>query len=308
MTKTQERTLSMLLLVTSFLKKNTPITATIPQFTPNFNTLEATVDEIRDIEQQQTVQSTTTNAKNKKDLRMQCFVELRMVHDVLLAYSVGVNNDALAQQVSTSISRYTTIADTTFATACEQYYNIANPLAADLEPYGVDAAYLAAFRANIDMYLSMISAPRENIISRAESTKLLVTLFTKAKKDLDRLTKLVTIKRLSEPSFYNKYLESIKIIDSGSTKMAMRVALKDQDGLGGRNFVFTFVRLSDNKAFEYKTNDNGTIVRQFFKDGEYTVTVTKLGYTAMTTNILIQENETYKMEVNVNTIDKTIGV
>jgi hypothetical protein len=307
MTRPQERTLSMFMLVVSFLKKNLTITATVPHFTPNFDAFEALVNEIRDIAQRQSVQTNTATAKYKKDLRASCFSQMQTVVDAVNSYSVGINDDVLLAKVSVGISKYNTIADTAFATGCETFYNIALPLAADLAPYGTGAPYLAAFRADIDTYLDIITDPRESIIERANTTKLLATLFDNGKKEVVRLTKLVSIKRLSEPSFFSKFTESIKIVDTGSTKIALRVSLKDQNGLPLRAFTFTFVRPTDGKAFEYKTNDNGTIVRQFFKEGEYTVTIAKIGYTTFVGNIIIEDNVTYKLEAVANTVDKVVS-
>lgn len=307
MTRTQERTLSMFILYSNSVKKFSSLTATIPVFTAKFAEFEDTVNELRDIEQQQSVQTNTLDAKAKKDLRMQCFMQLQSVSDSLNAYAIGTDNDVLLQQVSASISKSKLMADTAFVTFCEMFYNIANPLAANLVTYGINAALLTSFRANIDAFLIIISAPRENIINRAESTRKLIELFAKSKVQIIKLNKLAAIKRTSDPSFYTKLMESTKIVDTGSTTIAFRASLKDQDGMGLRGFTFTLVRATDGKAFEYKTNDNGTIVRQFFKDGAYAVTIAKIGYTSFVGNIIIEDNVTYKLDAVANTVDKVMS-
>jgi hypothetical protein len=307
MTRTQERTLSMFILFINTVKKFSSITATIPTFTAKFGVLEDAVNELRDMEQQQTMQSSTLDAKNKKNVRMVCFTQLRTVSDSLNAYAVGTDNDALLQQVSVSIGKAKLMADTAFATFCETFYNLANPLATDLVPYGIDAALLTDFRANIDAFLVILSAPRENIINRADTTKKLADAFAKNKLQITKLATLAAIKRTSEPSFYNKLIESTKVMDTGATTIAFRVSLKDQDGLGLRAFTFTLVRVADGKVFEYKTNENGTIVRQFLKDGAYTVTIAKQGFTSFTNNIIVEDGVTYKLDAVANTMDKTVS-
>ncbi len=307
MTRNQERTLSMLILFSNTMKKATAVTATIPTFSTKFAELEAKINEIRDIEQQQSTQTNTIDSSAKKDLRMQCFLQLRTVSDSLNAFAIGTENNTLAQQVAMPIGKLKTAADTTFATQCETFYNIALPLAADLVPYGVPALLLPSFRTDIDNYLNIISAPRENIINRADTTKKLAAIFTEAKTILSKLVKLAAIKRTSDASFYNKLIESTKIVDTGSTPIALRVSVKDQDGTAIRGFTFTFVRATDSKAFEYRTNENGTIVRQFFKDGVYTVTASRIGFTSATDNIIIEDGITYKLEAVVNLTDKTIA-
>ena len=281
---------------------------TIPQFTQVFAAFEIIVNEIIDIEQLRITDDSGIQTTTKKDLRMQCTTQLQNVLDILKAYSVAINDSVLLQKIPTRFSKIKLLPDTAFSADCNKYYAIAAPLTADLDPYGIDAAYMTAFRQNIDDYTDVITNPRTAIINRADSTAQLKVLFANAKKELEKLTIFVTTKRLTDPRLYSKYLESIRIIDNGSTPHALRVSLKAEDGTPLRTFTFTFLRQADGKVFEYKTNENGTIVRNYFKEGNYQVTINKTGYTPATTTITLEPNITYKLNATANTTDKTITV
>lgn len=306
MNKSQERTFSMFLLVLNYLKTNLGTLTSVPQFLTVFALFETLVNQITDIEQIRITDDSNIQTSTKKDLRMQCTVQLQSILDMLRAHAAATNDNVLLQRIPTRFSLLSKLADTAFSADCNKYYAIANPLTSALAPYGVDAVYMAAFRQNIDNYTDAITNPRTSIISRADSTSQLKVLFSTAKKQLEILTIFVTTKRLTEPRFYSKYIESLKVIDNGSTPLALRVSLKSEDGTPLRAFTFTFTRNTDGKIFEYKTNENGTIVRNFFKEGTYTLNISKNGYTPCTNIIEIEANITYKVLAIANTIDKTI--
>jgi Carboxypeptidase regulatory-like domain len=308
MTKPQERTLSMFLLVINYLKTNLTLLTTIPQFTAVFTAFENIVNDIVDTEQLRITDDSGIQTASKKDIRMQCTTQLQNLIDMLKAHAVATNDSVLSQKISIMFSKVKTLADTAFAAECNKYYAIAEPLTAALAPYGINAAYMIAFRQNIDDYTDIITTPRTSIINRADSTAQLKVLFTNGKKELDKLTIFVTTKRLTDPRLYSKYMESIRVIDNGSTPHALRISLKAQDGTPLRAFTFTFTRQADGKVFEYKTNENGTIVRPYFKEGTYNVTITKTGYTPATTVITLEPNITYRLNATANTDDKTITV
>jgi hypothetical protein len=304
MTRIQERTLSMQLGVVSFLKKQAAITATIPQFAVNFTPFEATVNAIRDIEQEQLVADSKSNTKSKSDLRMQCVVQLRMVIDALGAYAVGANDNSLLQKTNVTDTHLKSSADTTFASQCDLFYNLAVPLVADLVPYGITAAKLSTFRDDVDSFIDIIPQPRQTIISRANSTEQLVTLFAQAKTQLERISKLVAIKRLTEPTFFNIFTESTKIVSSGSTPIALRITVADNDGVALRSVNCTLTRLHDNKILTYKTNENGTILRHFLQEGMYDVAFTKIGFAPFTTQIILEAGVTFQLHILVDTTKK----
>jgi hypothetical protein len=307
MTQTQERTLSMYLLIVQYLQNNATVVS-VPGFQNLLNRFENTVNDIRDIEQLRINDDSAIQSASKKDLRMQCLTALENILDMLKAHADISNDTVLAQKTNIQFSLLKRLADTAFAADCDKYYQIAVSNAAALVPYGITAAYLADFRQVIDAYISVITQPRAAIISRADNTVILRNLFVKGKKEMESLTLQVTTKRITAPNFYSQFIKSSKIIDNGSTLRALSIALKAEDGTPLRAFTFTFTRIADGKIFEYKTNENGNIVRQFFKDGIYTLTITKVGYTPYTDTIQIEAGTTYKIAATANTIDKIITI
>jgi PEGA domain len=308
MNKSQERTFSMLLLVLNYFKNNTAITSGIPQFTNVFTAFEVTINDIIEIEQTRISDDSQIQTSTKKDLRMQCTAQLETLIEMLRAHAAAINDIVLLQKLNQPFSKIKILADTAFAADCNKYYTMAQPFEADLIPYGITAAKMTVFLQDITDYTNIITTPRATIIGRAEATVLLKEKFATAKKQLETLTIFATTKRLTKPSFYSQFIKSSKIIDNGSTPRALSIALKDETGTPLRAFTFTFTRLADGKAFEYKTNENGTIVRQFFKEGTYSLSISKSSYTTYTGTVEIEAGTTYKITATANSLDKTITV
>ena len=191
MTRKEERALSAYLTSVDFLSQNTAITASVPYFTPAFTVFKATVKSIKDLAQQQSTQNNAIGTQSKTDLRKECFTTLRILSEVLKAHAVGINDDALAEQVSEGTSLFFKLADTTFLTTCRKYHALTTSHLADLVPFNVDAPFLASFKTSIDTYEMILTMPRLNIIARADSTKKLKDLFGKARVEIDKLTTLI---------------------------------------------------------------------------------------------------------------------
>ena len=151
----QERYLSMLLGIESYLSNNTTITALIPNFAAIFAPFTQNVNAIRDIEQAQNEGTTVVSSQSKKDLRMQCTMQLETVLDAMAAYAVIRNNAALKINSNPKRSEIRRTADTTFATECDRFHKMANGIVTQIEPYGVNAALLTTFRANIDEFINI---------------------------------------------------------------------------------------------------------------------------------------------------------
>jgi hypothetical protein len=307
MTKNQERTFSMCKNVQKCLQTNSSSTANLPQYAAHYALFETTIGQIAVVQGQQLANTTKVQTQSKAELRRLATHNVERLLIAINAYALITQNNALKQSVAAPLTEYRQSADTVFAAQCNNLYDIGFAIAADLTDYGIDANLFTDFRANIDDYTNIITNPRQTAISNAATTALLATLFSKIKKELADLTILIQLKKFSEPNFYHSFVESCRIIDNNTKKNALRVSAAAQDSTPLRNVIFTFIRQADNKVFEYKTNENGIILRPNFKAGLYSVTIAKIGYTPFTASIDIQENITYKLNAIINTTDKTIS-
>ena len=308
MTKNQERTFSMYKNVKDCLTTNSTIATTLPQYVAYYTLFDASVNQIAIVQAQQLQNTTAVQTASKAQLRRECISSIERLLIVINAYTLITQNATLKQQSAAPLSDYKTSADTVFAAQCNNLYDAGFTHKTALEDYGINAAFFADFRSSINDYTTIIATPRQTAISNAATTKALAALFDKAKKELADLTILVALKKFTEPAFYNNFIASSKIIDVASKPYALRVAISYPGTTPFPAFAVSFIRLSDNKVFEYKTNENGIIIRPTFKAGTYNVTINKAEYTPTTTTIVIQENITCKLNATVNITDKTITI
>jgi hypothetical protein len=297
----------MLLNVRDCLAANSAVASALPSYNDYYSLFEDSLQQILLKQRAQLMGATKVNTKNKTELRMLCTTSAENLLLSLEGYAMITNNITLKENISTTLSAYKTAADTVFASQADNLYHIGLPLASVLLDYDVPANFFAAFRIEIDEYAAKIASPRQTIIDKALVTNDMKNLFLKIKKELADLTTLVSIKKFSEPAFYNKFIASSKIIETAARPLALHVSLKDENDNPIPKFLFTFKRLSDNKILAFKTNNNGTIVRPTFKEGPYALTISNINYTAFTGAINVTAGKTFKLEARVNTIDKTIS-
>jgi hypothetical protein len=301
MTVQQERRQSMFMALISFLINNSAITATLPHFLTYFNPFKDTVDEIGDIAQRQTDASNTGNAQTKLDVRRRLIAQADTLTTSVRSYALFTKNTLLRDRVATNLGKLKGAADTTFLGDCRTYHAIATSIGAPLVPYGIDAGFLADMEIDLDEFAVVLPQPRLAIVSKAAYTEALVTLFAKAKEDMDGIEGLVLTKRQTLPAFYNQYKNAAKVTNNASRTMALRVAVNAVDGSALRNFTLSFVRESDNEIFEYVTNANGTVHRRLFKAGAYTLTITKIDYAPFVGRLVLDANDTFDLDVIVDT-------
>jgi hypothetical protein len=306
MTKNQESTLSMLLNVRDCLVSNSAIATALPRYNDYYSLFDDSLQKILLKQRAQMMGATKVNTKNKTELRMLCTTSAENLLLALDGYAMITNNVTLKEDISTTLSEYKTAADTVFASQADNLYHIGLPLETILLDYDVPPNFFAAFRIEIDEYSAKIASPRQTIINKALVTADMKNLFLKIKKELADLTTLVSIKKFSEPAFYNKFIASSKIIETAARPYALHISLKDENNNPIPKFLFTFKRLSDNKILAFKTNNNGTIVRPTFKEGPYALTISNINYTPFVGALSITAGKTFKLEARINTIDKTI--
>jgi hypothetical protein len=305
MTIVQERTLSMQLATINLLDSSPAFITALPNYPALYAAFKATVDQIKKISKEQSNVVSIDKTKSKKDLRQTHTLKTLQLNDVLKAYFAFTNNIAHGNTTDATITSLNRLADNNFVNKCEQIYDLALPLAADLTPYGIDAAWLAAYHTELNSFSSITMAPRVATVNRAAFTNQLNTLFATAKTQLDHLTLLINLTQYSQPSFYFRYKDVIKIIDAKSSPLALRLSVKSLTGISQSGFTVSFLRQSNGEVTTFKTNPNGILQRRNMPAGVYEITVSKVDYAPLTGKIAIIGGETYLLEVRVDTTAKT---
>ena len=306
MTRLQERTLSAYITTVDYLAAQAAITNPLPHFAPLNTAFALSVKEIRDIEQQQIYAQSTIGSQSKQNARAAATNDLALLHNALSAYAVVTQNTGLKQQLKVTIYKYMRMADTSFAAQCQMFYNLGQPLAAALLDYNISATFFPDFQAHIDEYVAVISAPRQTIISRSDSTAQLKIYFAQAKQQLADLSTFLGILQFSQPNFYKKFVEATRVTGLSTNALDFRCLVQDQNNDGVSGIKLTFTDTSTNATFTYTTNANGIVQRQSFTPAIYSLTISKRGYTSLTGKVVVQHAETYQLVIDIDTTTKTV--
>lgn len=308
MTRIQERTFIMYKNIKDCLTTNSSIVSSLPQYSVYYELFEASLNQIAIVQAVQLQNNTKIETQNKTKLRDLCTNSIEKLIIAINAYSLITKNNILQQRLPTFITKYKQVTDIIFVAQSNNLYNISFPYAAALENYGIDTNFFTNFRNNIDAYTEIMVTPRQKAIQNAATTAKLAHLFTKIKVEFAHISSLVALKKFTEPLFYNNFIISSKILNNGHVPYALRIALKADSITNLRGFIFNFIRQSDGKVFEYKTNANGRIVRLEFKADVYKLSIKKTGYTKKSATITVEDGITYKLNVRANINDKTFEI
>ena len=305
MTIKQERTLSMYLAVKKFLLMHNNIVAGLPHFASYSTAFTAAISDIQDAAQLQNDADSKDQTTTKRDLRARQTVLTLQLLAVLKAYFKFKNDTTHQNALQLSRSALNNFADTNYITKCRELYDTAHALPiADLTPYGIDTAWLANFYTKLADFADIIPNPRLTMIDRTVATALVLQHFTTATNNLSSITGLVDLLQFTNAPFYHSFKNVLKVVNVNARALAFKTSVKDPSGTGLRNVNFLFVRQTDNQAFEFTTNENGTIQRRFFNDGIYTLTISKTNYTTISGNVTIDGGDTYILDVEVDTVNK----
>ena len=300
MTIKQERQLSMFLAVIKFLDVNIAKVTGLPHFAAYFAHFKMAVLGIQTAAQLQTGYDSKDKTLSKTDMRRFQTMQTLQLLTVLKAYFTFKKITSHQTVMAISATSLRVLADTNFITKCREAYDLAVTVPiADLIPYGITAAWLTEFEIGLDVFGDVIPDPRLMTIDRATATATIAAGFTAAETDLNAMSGLVDILRFSDVPFYNSFANAMKIVNAGYF-----IGGFYRNGEGVRNCLFSFLRVSDGKVAEYSTNKNGTIQRHYMNDGIYTLTISRTDYESVSGKIVLEPNETYVMEVLMDTFTK----
>jgi 5-hydroxyisourate hydrolase-like protein (transthyretin family) len=301
----QERKLSMYAAVIDLIDANAAIVTPLHNFSAIYTPFKTTVSNIQTLQQQQRGTVSVGTTQLKTDLRRNLTIETRKITNALSVYFTILRDPTHNNIVKKAASYWSASADTNFVSDCRNVFDLATTHATDIANYGITAANLTAYATAIDAFQLIIPKPRMTIIDKKAFTNQLETNFTAAKNHLDIITALITTLEFSNTQFYNRFLSAKKIISTGSRVTAFRMAIKSATGTPQTGFTVQLLRQATGDTTIYKTNKNGTLVRQNMMDGTYDITITKNDYTPISGKIALILGETYILELTVDTTTKT---
>lgn len=286
MTSKQESKFSMQLVVRDYLTANAAITATLPNYAGFFSGVSAGIVQIQSIRAQQEADKTGI-AGSKTQLKVNLIVLAMDVSRKVVAYATIVNNTELLQEVNYAESDLKKCADTILKDRCQVIYDRANTNVAVLAAYGVTAAIVANLLTALTAYNVAIPKPRLGITDKKRATEQLVLMLKEVDDNLSKIDVLVEIVKVTQATFYSKYKNVRKIIETGVGTLSVKGKITDADsgvGLKGAKVSFAadgsggIVKAGSGTAKVKKSADQGGFNIKSLAEGGYIVTISKPGF------------------------------
>lgn len=150
-----------------------------------------------------------------------------IVKGAIQALATDTQNNELYKSVNYSLSSIMQQPNTVSRDRALLIYNKAASVSPQLTDYGIDSAMLDNFHARIADFSGIMSMPRIAISTVKASTTEIGRLFADADLILRRkLDKLMIQFKMSNPAFYNTYLNARQIIDLGKGSRTLTIILQ----------------------------------------------------------------------------------
>lgn len=304
MTTKQENRFKMQLSVNGYLLSNAEITKELPEFDAIFAEFQHINNEIDRITKIQSFDR-TGHAKEKSQLK-EVLVLLSLDNSQKLTAFAKLNKDpVLAAEIKFTKSQLNSTNDLMISEFARMIYDKAEANLGSLSAYGITQETQSVLLNSINAYNLSVSKPRLGQTERSDATKQLAEFFTAAEELLAKIDAVVNILMLKQPGFYNQYKEARKIVDSGTSYLALKAsAIEAVEGTPLRGVTFTFfpegVKMSvGNEKIVKKTAEKGAFYLKTLPEGNYNVKVSKTGFKVQEVKVSVVPGEMAEMEVEM---------
>lgn len=304
----QENKRSMYITIKDVLSKSKQIWNSLPAFQEAVNEFETTIANI-DIQRLIQEGKTTGISEDKQKLSTEMMQLTNEFASTIFAYASKTGNNELMKKVSYSPSKLTNARDTILKDICQLVHSEATNIIAQLADYGKTQADLEKLSKAIDNFNTILAKPRTAIALRKTATTKLVELFKNGDNILkNRLDKLVENFQQSQPKFYKEYKTARIIINTGSQTIALSVLINDKNGNPIPNASAKITNIPNNKAKDIineiskKTGTSGTFRILNLVEGNYKITIKKIGYVEKSLNFTVVNGETTKINTTLESV------
>jgi hypothetical protein len=280
----------------TFCNENTQIWQNDKPFNRSYKEFVAQLPLIEQYRNTQT-QNTSGLAKNKSNKREELINQAYFVANRLQSYSTVEKNNELLGKVNYPRSIFTQYRDTNLIGLCNAVLEQAQIHLTALEEYKVKAETLSNLQNAIQAYQDDLGKPRSAQTSVKVATDALKKLFLDTNALLtSRLDKDVEVFRVSNPDFYQQYLNARRIVQSATVKLSLRVTVIDASTrMPIPNVNARFASYNTTK----KTSEKGNFQIKNLAAGDYQMTLEKIGYTTLNHSFSINDRETTKLDLEM---------
>lgn len=257
-------------------------------------------------------QSVTTGAAAEKTAARTILTDKTLfIANRIQSYATTNNLNDLLEQVTFTHTDLTRAKDSDLIAISDNIYNLANQYANALESFAITSTVLIDLQAATANFTRVISKPRDAQIKRKNATANLEALIREAINILTTRVDLdVKVYKDTNPDFYNQYMIAREIVSRGITSLAVTGSVTDKTTAQPIEHVeFTFTpdhngnemkaSVKGNRVISKKSAAKGKFQIPSIPEGQYNVTISKLGYKDQVITIYVIDNETTKIDVQL---------
>lgn len=306
MKSTQEAYEKMSLASVAFLLANPTITATLTGFPTYFTVIQATHTQIMSAKVLQEADRKGDTA-TKNQLRASLVAQTMDVTRRVVAFASNTNNSSLLELVNYTETELKKCSDQKLVASCQVVRDSANTNVAALATYGVTPALLTTLQTTITNFSNTIPKGRVLTTDSSEATKTLATSFKTLTANWAKIDTLVEMVKVSQPSFYDEYKKVRKIIEVGTSTLALKVkATNAKTQAPEANVTLTLTptngqlksaSVSEKNGVVKKTAAGGGSIYKSVADGIYTLTAKKSGFKEVVETVNVVNGEMTTVDI-----------
>ena len=304
----QESKLKMYLALRIYLRANNSITASLPNYDEFYAALDKAIIQIQANSEQQHFDMSGV-AGNKKDLRKKLETIVGDSSRIIVAYAKYANDKQLLSETKFSNSDLKNASDLELLDLSRGLHSKIELKLASLTTYGLSAATQPELLKAINAFDTSIPQRKQTSVTKKESTMLIKDGIAAADHAIENIDTVIDMLRLSQPTFYASYKESRKVLDVSNT---MAVKGKICEALEGKPIEAASLSFSLNGkkevVLEKKTAVKGGFQIKSLAEGEYTVTISKVGFITQSVEITVSSSELCVMDVKLVKKEKGKGL
>lgn len=294
----QENRLKMYLALRIFLRLNPDITSKLPNFDEFFTALDNAIIMIQTNSEQQHYDISGVT-ENKNLLRNAVIGITVDASHKMQAHAKYTSNPTLQNETKFTESSLKGFSDIEIVDVSRGLYSKINSNLTSLTAYGLTDISQKDFLKAIDDFNESIPKRRQSQVNKKENTLLINKGVAIADKAIENIDIVVEIVCLTQPTFYADYKATRKVIDMAGSSLSVKGKVTDAaTGNPIKDATLIFCLSGNNDVvMGKKTAEKGGYMIKSLDEGEYTVTISKVGYQSQTVEFIVNSSELCELNV-----------
>ncbi|MEI8046738.1 MAG: carboxypeptidase regulatory-like domain-containing protein [Bacteroidota bacterium] len=226
----------------------------------------------------------------------------------IVAYATIEESPTLIKEAKVTETELRRLADTKLAPKLMAVVTLATTHAANLVDYGVTAELTTKLGDAITAYAAAVPQPKLGIDETKQVTAALEGFFKKNDLILHKMDALVELEKVGTPVFFQSYKNLRKVVVTGKGTLALKGLVKDAATGEGIPNADVLIILADDGRIKTgselaklmkRTAAKGNFTLKTLPEGNYKLTISKLGYVTQVKTINVVDGELCNVVVDL---------